>query len=78
MYKSLAAGWINKDKNGKTYLSVVLEQDFKKGDKLFLRKNEFKQEGEQSPDYRYSVKVEDKVEESEPVDSEEVANEVPF
>ena len=46
----------------------------KAGDKLFLRKNKFKKEGEQSPDYRYSVKVE----EDQQYDSEQVAEDVPF
>ncbi len=58
-YKTLASGWINIDKAGKKYLAVTLSQDMKAGEKLYLRKNEFKKEGDKSPDYRYSIKVED-------------------
>lgn len=57
-YKDIAAAWVNKDKNGKTYLSVVLKQDMKEGDKIFLRKNDYKTKDGQ-PDYRYSIRVEE-------------------
>lgn len=71
-----AVGWINKDKNGETYLAVTLKEDMKAGDKIFLRKNKFKKDGEQSPDYRFSVKVEETT--TETYTSEQVADDVPF
>ena len=73
-FKDKAVAWINEDKNGEKYLAVTIKEDMKAGDKLFLRKNKFKKEGEQSPDYRYSVKVE----EDQQYDSEQVAEDVPF
>ena len=78
-YKTLASAWINTDKSGKKYLAVTLAEDMKAGDKLFLRKNDFKKDGDQSPDYRYSVKVqEDEQPQEEPSLAEEVADEIPF
>ena len=60
-YKNIAAGWINTDKNGGKYLAVTIATDLKAGEKLYLRKNEFKKEGDKSPDYRYSIKVDDEL-----------------
>lgn len=75
-YKTVASAWINTDKNGKKYLAVTLEKDMKAGEKLYLRKNDFKKEGDKSPDYRYQVKSE--VEQEEPNLAEDVADEIPF
>lgn len=74
-YKTIASAWINTDKSGKKYLAVTLSEDMKAGDKLFLRKNDFKKEGDNSPDYRYSVSVDEG--ESTPVTGS-VADEIPF
>lgn len=78
-YRTIASGWLNVDKNGKKYLAVTLNEDMKAGEKLFLRKNDFKKEGDKLPDYRYSVKVEENqpVTENKSV-SEEVADQIPF
>lgn len=73
-FKDIAAAWINEDKNGEKYMTVTLKEDIKAGDKLFLRKNKFKKEGDGSPDYRYSVKVEG----SQEYTSKEVADDIPF
>ncbi len=78
-YKNIAAGWINTDKNGGKYLAVTLSEDVKKGEKLYLRKNEFKKEGDKSPDYRYSVKIEDEPPTEEASqESIDVADQIPF
>lgn len=78
-YKTLASGWINTDKAGKKYLAVTLGQDFKAGDKLFLRKNDFKKEGDSSPDYRYAVRVEEEAPAPEPAEeTESVIDDIPF
>jgi hypothetical protein len=73
-FQDKAVAWINEDKNGEKYLAVTLKCDMKEGEKIFLRKNKFKQDGEQSPDYRFSVKVE----ENTPSVSEQVADDIPF
>jgi uncharacterized protein (DUF736 family) len=78
-YITIASAWINTDKNGKKYLSVLLEQDMKTGDKLYLRKNEFKKEGDKTPDYRYQVKSEvEPASDEEVITAEQVAEDVPF
>lgn len=76
-YRTIASGWLNVDKNGKKYLAVTLSEDMKAGDKLFLRKNEFKKEGDKSPDYRYAIK-EIEVEDVKKSLAEEVADDITF
>lgn len=77
-YKTLASAWINTDKSGKKYLAVTLAEDMKAGDKLFLRKNDFKKEGDTSPDYRYSVKVDDEPPAEPSKEASAVADDIPF
>lgn len=72
-YNDIAVAWINKDKNGKSYLSVKAVRDIKKGESINLFKND-KGDNPKRPDYRaYEVE-----EQEEEVDSEKVADTIPF
>jgi len=76
-YINKAVVWIKKTKTGKSYLSVKLEQDFKKGDTFNLFTND-KGDNPSRPDYRAYEKVEDEATTKATADSDEVADSIPF
>ncbi len=75
-YQNIAAIWLKKDKNGKTYLSMKAESDIKKGDNFNLFRND-KNGVETRPDFRASEKIDDESTNEGPT-SKEVADEIPF
>lgn len=50
-FKNKTGLWAGVDKNGNKYLKGKAKTDIKAGTKLFVYKNEFKKEGEKTPDY---------------------------
>lgn len=74
-YKNIAAIWVKKDKNNNSFLSFKAESDIKQGDSINLFKND-KGDNPARPDFRAYIKIED--EQSQPVNSESVASDVPF
>ena len=79
IYTKNACAWVSKDKNGKTYISFKAERDIKEGETINLFKND-KGDNPKRPDYR-SFEVTDDSEvqpESETVDAEAVADDIPF
>lgn len=74
-YKNDAAIWINKDKNGKSYISFKAERDIKEGESINLFKND-KGDNPKRPDYR-AYTVEEAEQDVQPT-SEDVADSIPF
>lgn len=57
-YTNIAAVWLKKDKNDKTFLSFKAEKDIKAGDSIALFKND-KGDNQARPDFRaYTVEEE--------------------
>lgn len=57
-YLNIAAVWLKKDKNDKTFLSFKAERDIKKGDSIALFRND-KGDNPARPDFRAYEKVEE-------------------
>lgn len=60
-FKTIATAYKNVDeKTGDIYLAVTLKEDMKAGQKLYLRKNQYKKE-KIHPDFVYMVRTEEPV-----------------
>lgn len=77
-YINNACAWVSKDRNGKPYISFKAERDINEGETINLFKND-KGDNPKRPDYRSFEVVEgDAQPESEAVDAEDVADDIPF
>lgn len=74
-YLNIAAVWLKKDKNDKTFLSFKAERDIKKGDSIALFRND-KGDNPSRPDFRAYEKIEDVTEEAPPIEEDE--DSIPF
>lgn len=54
-WHTIAVAWNKTDKNGNEFLTVVLNENLREGEKLFFKKNE-KRPGKSDPDYVYYCK----------------------
>lgn len=75
-YENIAAVWLKKDKNGKTYLSLKVERDLKAGESISLFRND-KGGNEKRPDFRAYERVTEAKKVKE-VLVDDVADDIPF